>query len=226
MGSNDAGASLVSLIATFFNFYSEKNLKYNFILAATAEEENSGNGGAELIRSEIGKIDFAIVGEPTEMKMAIAEKGLLVLDCVAKGKAGHAARDVGDNAIVNAIKDIEWFRTFQFPEISELLGTVKMNVTVIKAGTQHNVVPDKCEFTVDVRTTDAYTNEDVLEIIKQHVQCKVMPRSLRLKLPSLISFSPKRTVNGIHSFSESTIFFWLVSDLSRSEHKVQLWDFC
>lgn len=181
LGSNDAGGALVSLIATFLYFYKKENLKYNLIIAATAEEENSGKGGVESILAELGKIDFAIVGEPTEMHMAIAEKGLMVLDCTANGKSGHAARDIGENAILNAIKDIEWFHSFKFPKDSEMLGPVKMSATIIHAGSQHNVIPDLCKFTVDVRTTDAYTNEETLAIIRQHVKSEVVPRSTRLQ---------------------------------------------
>lgn len=185
LGSNDAGGPLVSLIATFLYFNNRENLNYNFCLAATAEEEISGRGGVESILPELGHLDFAIVGEPTQMQLAIAEKGLMVLDCVSSGKAGHAARDEGDNAIYNAMKDIEWFRTFQFPKVSEIFGPVKMSVTVIKAGSQHNVVPASCEFTVDVRVTDAYSNEEVLEIIRNNVNCAVEPRSLRLRPSSI-----------------------------------------
>jgi len=180
LGSNDAGGSLVSLIATFMHFNSRNDLRYNFILAATAEEENSGKGGVVSVLPELGKIGFAIVGEPTEMKMAIAEKGLMVIDCIAKGKAGHAARDVGENAISNAIKDIEWFHSYSFPKISETLGPVKMSVTIINAGTQHNVIPDSCKFSVDIRSTDCYSNDELLEIICRHVKSEVNPRSTRL----------------------------------------------
>ncbi|HCN85056.1 MAG TPA: acetylornithine deacetylase [Sphingobacteriaceae bacterium] len=185
LGSNDAAGPLVSLIATFLYFYEKENLNYNFCLAATAEEEISGRGGIESILPELGALNFAIVGEPTQMNLAIAEKGLMVLDCNALGKAGHAARNEGENAIYNAMKDIEWFRTFQFPEVSELFGPVKMSVTVIKAGSQHNVVPARCEFTVDVRVTDAYSNEEVLDIIRKNVNCVVEPRSLRLRPSSI-----------------------------------------
>lgn len=181
LGSNDAGGPLVSLIMTFFYFYNEQNLKYNLVVAATAEEEISGTNGIELIWNDLPKIDFAIVGEPTLTDIAVAEKGLLVLDCVAKGKAGHAAREEGVNAIYESLKDIEWFRTYQFPKISESLGKVKMSVTVIHAGQAHNQVPTECKFTVDVRVTDAYTLEEVLDIINHHVTCEVMPRSLRLR---------------------------------------------
>lgn len=185
LGSNDAGGCLVSLIQVFLYFYEQKNLKYNFCLATTAEEEISGVNGLELIIPELGKLDFGIVGEPTLMQLAIAERGLMVLDCVAHGKAGHAAREEGENAIYKAMTDIEWFRTFRFPEESEVFGPIKMSVTVINAGSQHNVVPASCNFVVDVRVTDAYRNEEVLEIIRQHVGCDVTPRSIRLK-PSKI----------------------------------------
>ncbi len=181
LGSNDAGGCLVSLIATFLHFYDSENLAYNIILAATAEEEISGKKGIESIVSSLGDLDFAIVGEPTLMNMAIAEKGLMVLDCVAKGTAGHAARNEGDNAIYKAMKDIEWFQSYQFSSESESLGPIKMNVTMIESGTQHNVVPNICKFVVDVRTTDLYTNEETLEIIRNHIQSEVKPRSTRLK---------------------------------------------
>lgn len=185
LGSNDAGAALVSLLAAFIHFYDKENLKYNIVFAATAEEEISGRNGIEMIISKLGEIDFAIVGEPTQMQLAIAEKGLLVLDCKTIGKSGHAAREEGENAIYKAIKDIEWFKTFQFPKVSEFLGPIKMTVTIIKSGSQHNVVPDLCEFTVDVRVTDVYTNEEVIEIIKKNVSSEVTPRSVRLKSSSI-----------------------------------------
>ncbi len=186
LGSNDAGASLVALLGTFLYYYDNQDLSCNFIYAATAEEEISGTNGIELILPDLGKIDFAIVGEPTQMHLAIAEKGLLVVDCTAHGKSGHAARNEGENAIYKAMQDIEWFRTFQFPKVSAALGPVKMTVTMIHSGTQHNVVPDKCDFTVDIRCTDAYTHEEVLDIIKQNIQSDIKPRSMRLK-PSSIS---------------------------------------
>jgi len=185
LGSNDAGGCLVSLIVSFLYFYNKENLKYNFCLATTAEEEISGVNGLELIIPELGQLDFGIVGEPTLMQLAIAERGLMVLDCTAHGKAGHAAREEGENAIYNALADIEWFRTFRFPKESEVFGPIKMSVTIINAGSQHNVVPASCVFTVDVRVTDAYRNEEVLEIIRQHVKCDVQPRSIRLKPSSI-----------------------------------------
>lgn len=185
LGSNDAGASLVCLIMTFLYFYNTKGLTYNLCLAATAEEEISGPGGVRSILRDLGDISFGIVGEPTQMKMAIHEKGLMVLDCYVKGVAGHAARNEGENAIYKAIKEIEWFRTFEFPNQSRTLGPVKMSVTLIDAGTQHNVIPDTCHFVVDVRTTDAYSNEETLEIIRKHTKCEVKERSTRLQ-PSRI----------------------------------------
>ena len=185
LGSNDAGGCLVSLIHTFLYFNDKEGLKYNFCLATTAEEEISGVNGLEMIIPDLGKLDFGIVGEPTLMQLAIAEKGLMVLDCVAHGKAGHAAREEGENAIYKAMHDIEWFRTYRFPVESEVFGPVKMSVTVISAGSQHNVVPASCHYVVDVRVTDAYRNEEVLEIIRQHVTSNVKPRSIRLK-PSKI----------------------------------------
>lgn len=185
LGSNDAGGALVSLLATFIYFYEAKDLNYNLIYAATAEEEISGTNGVECILKDLGKIEFGIVGEPTQMHLAIAEKGLMVIDCIAHGKSGHAAREEGENAIYNAIKDIEWFRTFQFPKASETLGPIKMSVTIIHSGQQHNVVPDKCEYTVDIRLTDAYTNEEIINIIKENVSSTITPRSTRLKSSSI-----------------------------------------
>lgn len=185
LGSNDAGGCLVSLIATFLYYYNAEDLTYNLCLAATAEEEISGVNGLESILPELGVLDFAIVGEPTLMNLAIAERGLMVLDCQVHGKAGHAAREEGENAIYKALRDIEWFRSYRFAKVSELFGPLKMSVTVINAGSQHNVVPALCSFTVDVRVTDAYTNEEVLKIIKTNVDCTVKPRSTRLKPSSI-----------------------------------------
>lgn len=185
LGSNDAGGCLVSLIVTFLHFYNREDLQYNLCLAATAEEEISGVNGLELIIPELGKLEFGIVGEPTLMQLAIAERGLMVLDCTAHGQAGHAAREEGENAIYKALTDIEWFRTYKFPKESEVFGPIKMSTTIINAGSQHNVVPASCVFTVDVRVTDAYRNEEVLEIIRQHVNCDVKPRSVRLKPSSI-----------------------------------------
>lgn len=196
LGSNDAGGCLVSLINTFIYFYDKKNLAYNILLAATAEEEISGRNGVELIWNEIQPIDFAIVGEPTLMDLAIAEKGLMVLDCTANGKSGHAAREEGENAIYNALKDINWIQNYTFPKVSELLGKVKMSVTIINAGSQHNVIPDKCSFTIDIRVTDAYRNEEILDILKANLISDIHPRSVRLK-PSSIDKNHKIVQEGI-----------------------------
>jgi acetylornithine deacetylase len=186
LGSNDAGGALVSLIATFLYFYDKENLKYNLILAATAEEEISGKNGVEILLPELGNIDFGIVGEPTLMQMAVAERGLLVIDCIAEGKAGHAAREEGENAIYKAIKDIEWFQTYRFDKVSELLGPVKMSVTSIETDNKaHNVVPSQFNFVADVRVNELYTFEEVLDTIQQNVKCKLLPRSTRLRSSSI-----------------------------------------
>lgn len=179
LGSNDAGASVVSLYEAF-TILSAKAQPYNLIFLASCEEEVSGKNGIESVLPELPPIRFAVVGEPTGMRPAIAEKGLMVLDCVATGKAGHAARNEGVNAIYKAIEDINWFSTYQFPEKSDLLGSVKMTVTIIKAGTQHNVVPDRCEFTVDIRSNEFYSNERLFELIKEQVGCEIKARSFRL----------------------------------------------
>jgi acetylornithine deacetylase/succinyl-diaminopimelate desuccinylase-like protein len=181
LGSNDAGGPLVSLIAAFLYYYERNDLSHNLALAATAEEEISGTGGVESVWPLLPPISFAIVGEPTLCCMATAEKGLMVLDCVSKGRAGHAAREEGINAIYEALPDIEWFRTYKFPDISKTLGPIKMTVSIINAGKQHNVVPAECHFTVDVRVTDRYTLEEVLEVIKRHVKSEVKPRSMRMR---------------------------------------------
>ncbi|MCJ8163635.1 M20 family metallo-hydrolase [Pontibacter sp. E15-1] len=185
LGSNDAGGCLVSLIATFLHFHAREDMAYNLVLAATAEEEISGRNGIELILPKLGRLEAAIVGEPTEMHLAVAEKGLLVLDCTATGKAGHAAREEGLNAIYEALPDMQWFQQYRFPEESAFLGPVKMSVTMVQAGTQHNVVPDRCQFTVDLRLTEKYSMDEVLEVIRKHVKATVVPRSTRLK-PSAI----------------------------------------
>jgi acetylornithine deacetylase len=249
LGSNDAGASAVSMAAVFRHFYACNDLKYNLILALVAEEEISGQGGVRSILPLLGfgpdvasgigadasgtgadasgidtdasgtgtdtqdiatdspcigmdtqdigtdtlisdfsvarRADFAIVGEPTNMQLAIAERGLMVLDCVAKGRAGHAARDEGDNAIYHAIKDIEWIAQHRFERESPLFGEVKMSVTMISAGVGHNVVPAECRFVVDCRVTEKYTNEEVLETVRAHVKSEVTPRSLHLRSSSI-----------------------------------------
>lgn len=179
LGSNDAGASLVSLLFAYF-ILSEKEQPYNLIFGASAEEEVSGKNGMELLLTQLPKLDFAIVGEPTGMQMAIAEKGLMVVDCVAKGKSGHAARNEGVNAIYKALKDIEWIKNTQLPKVSSTLGPVKMTVTMIHAGTQHNVIPDECSFVIDVRTNDCYSNQEVYSILDVELDSEVKARSYRL----------------------------------------------
>ena len=186
LGSNDAGGALVSLIATFLYYYPKTGLKFNLIIAATAEEEISGNNGVEALLPHLGKINCGIVGEPTEMQMAVAEKGLIVLDCTAPGKAGHAARNEGENSIYIALKDIEWIRSYQFPKVSDLLGPVKMSVTVIETENKsHNVVPSQCKYVVDTRVNELYTFEEVLATIHENVKSEIRPRSTRLRSSSI-----------------------------------------
>jgi len=189
LGSTDAGGALVSLLATFIYFHGTTGLVYNIIVAATAEEEISGaNGVSNLFSSTsfqncfTNPNSFAIVGEPTNLDLAIAEKGLIVLDCIARGKAGHAAREEGENAIYKAINAIQWFQSYRFPLTSSLLGEVKMNVTSMNTTNKaHNIIPAECSFVVDVRVTDVYTNEEIVGIIKEKVKIDVIPRSIRLR---------------------------------------------
>lgn len=179
LGTNDDGASVVALLAAYIDLISRPQ-QYRLIWSATAEEEVCGKGGIEAIFPEIGDIALGIMGEPTKMEMAIAERGLMVLDCTATGKSGHAAREEGINAIYRALPDIEWFRTYRFPKVSPYLGPVKMSVTQINAGVQHNIVPDKCSFVVDVRSNGMYSNPELLALIKSSVSCEVKERSTRL----------------------------------------------
>jgi acetylornithine deacetylase len=185
LGSNDAGGCLVSLMAIFVHYYDQENLEYNLILAATAEEEISGKNGIASLLEWLPPIDFAVVGEPTEMNLAIAEKGLMVIDAYASGISGHAAHENTENAIYNALEDINWIRTYQFPKVSDTLGKVKMNVTQINAGSQHNVVPAECHFVIDVRINDHYKNREVFDIIKQNTKSKIEARSFRLNSSSI-----------------------------------------
>lgn len=179
LGTNDDGASLVALTQAF-RMITSKHQAYNLVLLASAEEEVSGHDGIERVLPMLPHIDVALVGEPTGMQPAIAEKGLMVLDITEHGKAGHAAREEGVNALYRAIDDIAWFRTFRFPEESPLLGPVKMSVTIIHAGTQHNVVPDECQFTVDVRSNECYSNHDIFNMVCDAIQGEVKARSFRL----------------------------------------------
>jgi acetylornithine deacetylase len=185
LGSNDAGGSLVSLIAAFVYFYAKKDLAYNLILLASAEEESSGDLGIRSMVPLLPEIDFAIVGEPTQMHLAVAEKGLLVLDCYARGEAGHAAHSKGNNAIYKAMNAIKWFETYKFDLVSETLNDTKMTVTQVEAGSQHNVVSSVCHFVVDIRVNDLYNNLEVLNIVKKNVDVEVKERSMRLNSSSI-----------------------------------------
>lgn len=197
LGSNDAGASLVSLLAAFLFFYEDPELRYNLVFAATAEEEISGKNGIEILLPRLPAIDCGIVGEPTGMQMAIAERGLLVLDGTATGKAGHAARNEGENALYKAMADIEWIRKYQFEKVSPLLGEVKMTVTVIETENKaHNVVPPQCRFVTDVRINELYSMEEVLKIISDHTQSDIIPRSLRMR-STAISMKHPLVLGGI-----------------------------
>jgi acetylornithine deacetylase len=191
LGSNDAGGCLVSLIATFLYFYEREDLKYNIVFAASAEEEISGSNGIEALLPLLPKIEFGIVGEPTQMNLAIAEKGLLVLDCISDGKAGHAARNEGENSIYSALKDIQWFKEYQFKKISPLLGPVKMSVTCIDTENKaHNMIPSSCHFVVDIRVNELYRFEELLTEIKANVTCQLKPRSLRMRSSSISQEHP------------------------------------
>jgi acetylornithine deacetylase len=208
LGSNDAGAPLVSLLATFCHFYHQEGLPFNLIFAATAEEECSGTNGMALLVQQLNRVDFALVGEPTQMQLAVAEKGLVVMDVVAKGKAGHAARNEGINSIYLAVDEIDKIRNFNFAKESPLLGGVKMTVTQIEAGYQHNIVPDTCKFVIDVRTNECYSNAEVVEITAALLNAEVTPRSLRLNSSSIgmdHPFVKKAQALGIECYGSPTI---------------------
>lgn len=190
LGSNDAGASLVALMAVFLYFYEHKNLKYNLIFSATAEEESSGPNGLNSILDQLPQLNFAVVGEPSGMHLAIAEKGLLVIDAYSHGIAGHAAHSMSENAIYKALDDIDWIRNYEFPKLSDSLGKVKMTVTQIEAGSEHNVVPAICHFVIDVRVTDQYNNREVFDFIDKHTKSELKARSFRLNSSSISSDHP------------------------------------
>ena len=182
LGSNDAGGCLVSLIATFLYYYKNKSLNHNVVFAASAEEEISGVNGIELVLPYLGNIDFGIVGEPTELEMAVAERGLMVIDCTAQGRAGHAARNEGENALYIALDDINWIRNCKFDKVSPLLGESKMTVTVIGTeNQQHNVVPPQCKFVIDVRVNELYTFDEMLGLLKANIKSQFKPRTTRMK---------------------------------------------
>lgn len=195
LGSNDAGASLVSLFQVYRHLSSSKQ-NYNLIYLASCEEEVSGKNGIESVLPKLPPIHLGVVGEPTEMNPAIAEKGLMVLDVTARGKSGHAAREEGENTIYKMLPDIDWFRNYRFPKESPLLGAVKMSVTQINAGTQHNVIPDQCTAVVDIRSNECYSNEELFAEITKHVSSEVKARSFRLNSSSIPADHPfvKRAV--------------------------------
>ena len=184
LGANDDGGSVIAMLAVFMDLLPVPISGKRVVLTLTAEEENSGRNGIELLLPHIGHIDYAIVGEPTSLKMAVAERGLMVLDAVAYGKAGHAAREEGVNALYIALDDILTLRQYAFDKVSPFLGKVKMTTTMIQAGTQHNVVPDTCNFVVDIRSNGLYTNEEILTILQPMVQSTLTPRSTRLNATS------------------------------------------
>jgi acetylornithine deacetylase len=199
LGSNDAGGPLVSLIAAFVHFHERTDLRYNIAIAATAEEEISGPNGVEALLAQPSfmdrfgdkGIDCAIVGEPTQMQMAVAERGLMVLDCTAKGRSGHAARNEGENAIDKAVRDIQKIGQLEFPNLSALLGPVKLSVTVIETENKaHNVVPSSCRFVIDARVNELYTFEEVLAVLGKELESEILPRSTRLKSTAIALYHP------------------------------------
>ena len=190
LGANDCGGSVIAMLATFLDIYRHPIAGKRIILTLTAEEENSGRQGIEMLLPEIGHVDYAIVGEPTSLEMAVAERGLMVMDGEAKGKAGHAAREEGVNALYMALDDIQNLRSYEFDRVSPFLGKVKMTTTMIQAGTQHNVVPDTCRFVVDIRSNGLYSNEEILHILQPMVQSTLTPRSTRLNATSTALETP------------------------------------
>ena len=207
LGSNDCGGGLMALLQTFMLLNNEPK-KYSLIYLASCEEEVSGKNGIERVLPLLPKIDFAIVGEPTGMQPAIAEKGLMVIDATAHGKAGHAARNEGDHAIYKAMKDILWLSEWQFPNRTDLLGPVKQTVTIVNAGTQHNVIPDTCAFTIDVRSNECYTNEEIFAFFQQHLTSELKARSFRLsssRIDELHPFVQACIKEGLKPFGSPTL---------------------
>ena len=191
LGSNDAGGCLVSLIATFLYFYDRQDIMHNVVFAASAEEEISGVNGIELVLPYLGKIDFGIVGEPTQLEMAVAERGLMVIDCTAEGRAGHAARNEGENALYKAVDDINWIRNYKFEKVSPLLGESRLTATVISTeNVQHNVVPSQCKYVIDVRVNELYSFEEILEALQKNLKSKFKPRTTRMKSTSIVLDHP------------------------------------
>jgi len=185
LGSNDAGGALVSLIAVFTHFYGHKDLNYNLVVVASAEEESSGKNGLNSVLPLLPTIDVAIVGEPTLMKLAISEKGLVVFDVKVKGTPGHAAHPNDDNPILKSIEVLQWLKNFTFDKSSETLGDVKLTVTQINAGSQHNVIPSEVHIVVDVRVNDQYSNQEITDLLQAKAPCEITPRSLRLNSSSI-----------------------------------------
>ncbi len=190
LGSNDAGGALVSLIAAFTHLYAEENLSHNLLLVASMEEESSGDNSLRGLLPKLPKIDVAIVGEPTLMQLAIAEKGLVVFDGQVKGTPSHAAHPNDNNAIYNSIKVLEWFKNYRFQKVSEALGEVKLTVTQINAGVQHNAVPAQTDLVIDVRVNDRYTNQEIADILMAEAPCELQPRSLRLNSSAIAKEHP------------------------------------
>ncbi len=186
LGSNDAGGCLVSLLASFLYYYDREDLDHNVVFAASAEEEISGVNGIELVLPYLGKLDYGIVGEPTKLEMAVAERGLMVIDCTAEGRSGHAARNEGENALYKALDDINWLRNYKFEKVSPLLGESRLTATVINTeNQQHNVVPSQCKFVIDVRVNELYSFEEVLDALKANMKSKFKPRTTRMKSTSI-----------------------------------------
>jgi len=186
LGSNDAGGCLVSLMSTFLYYYNRNDIDHNVVFAASAEEEISGVNGIELVLPYLGNIDFGIVGEPTKLEMAVAERGLMVIDCTAPGRSGHAARKEGENALYKAVDDINWIRNYQFEKVSDLLGESRMTVTIIETeNKQHNVVPSQCKYVIDVRVNELYTFDEILEALRQNLKSQFKPRTTRMKSTSI-----------------------------------------
>ena len=211
LGSNDAGASVVSLIAAY-RYLEMEELPFNMLLAISAEEEVMGEHGMRGLLPELGPIDMALVGEPTGMQAAVGERGLVVMDCTAHGVRGHAARNEGVNALYKAMEDIERIRNYRFEHTSPLLGDIKMTVTQINAGTQHNVVPDECKFVIDIRTTDAYSNEETVKIVQQLLEADAKERSTRVHASAIYSEHP--LVKAAIAIGRSTFVSPTTSDMA------------
>ena len=206
LGTNDDGGSLVAMIAAYLDLTSRPQ-PYRLVLSLTAEEEVTGAGGIDMIFPEIGPVALGIIGEPTGMRAAVAERGLVVLDCHASGRSGHAARGEGENALYKALDDISWIRSHHFDKVSDWLGEVKMTATMISAGTQHNVVPDACDFVVDVRPNGEYTNEEIVSQIAASLSSSVRPRSLRHQSSAISASHPvvrRALALGLEAFGSPT----------------------